>query len=89
MSSKRHGREQILAILREAAAGVDEKDLCRRHGVSAAALRRWRARHAHVDDAAEPHRLQALENENSRLKRLLAEAELDKLALKEILSRRG
>ena len=87
MRSKRYTEEQIIAVLKEAEAGAKTKDLCRRHGISEATFYNWKAKY-HGMTVSEARRLKELEQENSKLKRLLAEAELDKAALKDLLSRK-
>ena len=87
METKRFSEEQIIAVLKEAEAGAKTKDLCRRHGISEATFYNWKAKYAGMT-VSEMRRLKELENENSKLKRLLADAELDKAALKELLARK-
>lgn len=87
MKSKRFSEEQIIAVLKEADAGAKTKDLCRRHGISEATFYNWKAKYAGIM-VSEVRRLKELEAENSKLKRLLAEAELDKAALKDFLGRK-
>jgi putative transposase len=87
MKSKRFSEEQIIAVLKEADAGAKTKDLCRRHGISEATFYNWKARYAGMT-VSEVRRLKELEAENSKHKRLLAEAELDKAALKDLLGRK-
>jgi putative transposase len=87
MKSKRFSEEQIIAVLKEADAGAKTKELCRRHGVSEATFYNWKAKYAGMT-VSEVRRLKELEAENSKLKRLLAEAELDKAALKDLLGRK-
>ena len=84
MKSKRFSEEQIIAVLKEADAGAKTKELCRRHGISEATFYNWKAKFAGMT-VSEVRRLKELEAENSKLKRLLAEAELDKAALKDLL----
>lgn len=81
---KRFTEAQIIGFLKEAQAGVPVKDLCRQHGFSDAAFYSWRAKYGgmQVEDAK---RLKALEAENAKLKRLLAEAMLDTEALRAAL----
>ena len=86
MKTKRFSEEQIIAVLKEAEAGAKTKDLCRRHGISDATFYNWKAKYAGMT-VSEARRLKELEHENARLKRLLAEAELDKAALKDLLDR--
>jgi putative transposase len=87
MKAKRFTEEQIIAVLREADAGAKTKDLCRRHGVSEATFYNWKAKYGGMT-VSEARRLKELEAENSKLKRLLADAELDKAALKDLLGRK-
>ncbi|HVU46224.1 MAG TPA: IS3 family transposase, partial [Terracidiphilus sp.] len=77
----RFTEEQIIGVLKEAEAGAKTKDLCRRHGISEATFYNWKARYAGMT-VSEARRLKELEAENGKLKRLLADAELDKAALK-------
>jgi putative transposase len=87
MKGKRFSEEQIIGVLKESDAGAKTKDLCRRHGVSEATFYKWKAKYAGMT-VSEARRLKELEAENSKLKRLLADAELDKAALKELLGRK-
>ena len=87
MKGKRFSEEQIIAVLKESEAGAKTKDLCRRHGISEATLYNWKAKYAGMT-VSEARRLHELEAENSKLKRLLADAELDKAALKDLLGRK-
>jgi len=87
MKGKRFTEDQIIAVLKESEAGAKTKDLCRRHGISEATLYNWKAKYAGMT-VSEARRLRELEAENSKLKRLLAEAELDKAALKDLLGRK-
>ncbi|MER8453440.1 IS3 family transposase [Mesorhizobium sp. M1428] len=82
MKRSRFSEEQIIGILKEHEAGVSVADLCRKHGVSDASIDNWKARFGGMD-VSEARRLKALEDENTRLKRLLADAMLDNAALKE------
>ncbi len=87
MKRKRYTEEQIISILKEYEAGAAMADLSRRHGVTENTLYRWKAKFGGME-VSEAKRLRELEAENARLKRLLAEAELDKAALKEIASKK-
>ena len=86
MKGKRFSDEQIIGVLKEAEAGAKTKELCRRHGISDATFYNWKAKYAGMT-VSEARRLKEVEAENSKLKRLLADAELDKAALKELLGR--
>ena len=74
-------------MLKEAEAGAKTKDLCRQQGISEATFYNWKAKYAGMT-VSEARRLKELEQENGKLKRLLAEAELDKAALKDLLHRK-
>ena len=81
---KRFSEEQIIGFLREAEAGLPVKDLCRRHGFSEASYYLWRSKFGGMS-VPDAKRLKELEAENTRLKKLLAEAHLDMHALKSVL----
>jgi putative transposase len=87
MKAKRFSEEQIIAVLKEAEAGAKTKDLCRKYGISDVTFYNWKARYAGMT-VSEARRLKELEAENSKLKKLLAESELDKAALKDLLGRK-
>jgi putative transposase len=87
MKKQRFGEEQIIGVLKEAEAGAKTQDLCRKHGISEATFYNWKAKYGELT-VSEARRLKALEQENAKLKRLLAEAELDKAALKDLLNRK-
>jgi putative transposase len=86
MKGSRFSEEQIIGILREHEAGVKTPDICRRHGISDATFYKWKARYGGLE-VSEARRLKSLEDENRRLKKLLAEAMLDNAALKDILGK--
>jgi putative transposase len=78
---------QIIGILREQEAGVKTADVCRKHGISSATFYKWKAKYGGLG-VSDAKRLKALEDENAKLKKLLAEAELDKAMLKEIAAKK-
>jgi putative transposase len=84
MRKSRFSDEQIVGILKEHAAGEATGSLCRRHGISQQTLYRWKQKYDGLE-RTDVRRLQALEEENARLKRLVAEQALDNQALKELL----
>ena len=84
MKRKRYSEEQIISILKQHEAGRTMVDLAREHGIAENTLYRWRSKFGGME-VSEAKRLRELETENARLKRLLAEAELDKAAMKEVI----
>jgi putative transposase len=87
MKRRRFTEEQIIAVLKEHEAGAKTADLCRKHGMSEATLYNWKAKFGGME-VSEAKRLRTLEEENRKLKKLLAEAMLDQAALKELLSKK-
>ncbi len=87
MKRKRHTEEQILAILKEHEAGMKTADVCRKHGVSEATFYNWKAKYGGLE-LSDAKRLKALESENAKLKKMLAESMLDNAALKDLLGKK-
>ncbi len=87
MKRKRFSEEQIIGILKENEAGVSVAELCRKHGVSDASIYKWKAKFGGMD-VSEAKKLRSLEDENAKLKRLLADAMLDNAALKDLLGKK-
>ena len=83
---KRFSEEQIIGVLKEAEAGAKTGELARRHGVSEATIYNWKAKYGGLE-VSEARRLRLLEEENSKLKRLLAESVLDNAILKDLLGK--
>ena len=88
MRRSRYTEEQIIGILKQHQAGLGAKDLCRKHGISDATFYNWRSKYGGMD-VSDARKLKALEDENRKLKKLLAESMLDNAALKELLAKNG
>ncbi len=86
MKRARFTEEQIIGVLKEQEAGAKTADLARRHGVSEATIYNWKAKYGGLE-VSETKQLRALEDENAKLKRLLAEAMLDNAGLKDLLAK--
>jgi putative transposase len=86
MKAKKYTEEQIIAVLKEGEAGTRVADLCRKHGMSDATYYNWKAKYAGLT-VSELKRLKGLEEENRRLKQIMADQVLDIRALKELLSK--
>ena len=87
MKRTRFTEEQIIGILREQEAGAKTAEVCRRHGISSATFYAWKAKYGGLN-VSEARRLKTLEEENAKLKRLLADAMLDNVALKDLVSKK-
>jgi putative transposase len=87
MKRSRFSEEQVIAILKEQESGVSTADVCRRHGISSATFYKWKARFGGME-VSEARRLKALEDENARLKRLLADAMLDNAMLRDVAAKK-
>ena len=86
MKRSRYTEEQIIGILKEHAAGLSASELCRKRGISDATFYTWRKKYGGLE-VSEAKRLRALEDENRRLKKLLAESVMDNATLKEMLTK--
>jgi putative transposase len=87
MKRSRYTEEQIIGILKEQEAGVPVAELCRKHGMSDATFYNWKSKYGGLE-VSEAKRLRALEAENAKLKRLLADAMLDNAGLKDLLGKK-
>jgi len=86
MGHPRHTEEQIITALKESEAGMKTMELCRKHGISEATFYKWKSKYGGLE-ISEARRLRVLEDENRKLKHIVAELTLDNRALKEINSK--
>ena len=86
MTRKRHTEEQIIAVLKDAQAGIGVQELCRQHGISDPTFDTWRAKYAGLE-ISDVKKLRQLEEENRRLKQMVAEQALDIQALKALTAK--
>ncbi len=87
MKTSKFSESQIVSILRQQEAGLKVADICREHGISAATFYKWRSRYGGMD-ASMLKRVKELEAENTRLKKMYAESQMDQAILKEALSKK-
>ena len=88
MKKSRYTEEQIIGILKQHEAGVKTADVCREHGISTATFYGWKSKFGGLD-VSEAQRLKALEDENRRLKNMVADLSLDKEALTTVIRKNG
>ena len=88
MKRQRHTEEQIIQVLNEGQAGATVDDLCRRHGISQATYYKWKQKYGGME-VSDAKRLRLLEDENRKLKKLVADQALDMMVLKELLSKKS
>jgi putative transposase len=87
MKRSRFNEEHVISILKEHEAGLGTADLCRKHGISSATFYKWKAKYGGLE-VSDARKLRALEDENTRLKKLLAEAMLDNAILKDVATKK-
>ena len=88
MKRARHTEEQIIQVLREAQAGATIEELCRRHGISQGTYYKWKQKFGGLE-IKDAQRLRLLEEENRKLKKLVADQALDNMVLKELLGKKS
>ena len=84
--AKRYTEEQIIAVLKESESGLKTAEICRKHGISDATYYKWKAKYSGLE-VSDLRKIKALEEENSKLKRIVADLSLDNRALKDIVSK--
>ena len=87
MKHSRYNEEQVIGILREQEAGLGTADVCRKHGISSATFYKWKAKYGGLQ-VSDARRLRTLEDENGKLKKLLAEVMLDNAILKDVAAKK-
>lgn len=87
MKGKRHSEEQIIGVLKEAQAGVAVKEICRLHGISEQTFYKWKRKFGGME-VSDARRLRSLEDENQKLKKLVADQALDLMVTKELLKKK-
>ena len=87
MRQSRYTEEQIIGVLKQGEAGIRTAEICRQHGISAATYYKWKAKYGGLE-VSEARRLRQLEDENRRLKQIVAELTLDNQALKTVLAKK-
>ena len=85
--ARRYTEEQIVAVLKEAEVGMKTAEICRKHGISDATYYKWKAKYAGLE-VSDLRKMKALEEENSKLKQIVADLSLDNRALKDVLSKK-
>jgi putative transposase len=85
--ARRHTEEQIIAVLKESEAGAKTGELCRQHGISDATFYKWKAKYAGME-ASDLRKMRTMEDENRRLKQMVADLSLDNQALKAVLTKK-